>query len=101
MNLITSGGRIYDQDAIAAMGGAFDRAFAHLSDMAKKRPNMRSNLALCIIRFFDEGESNPLQLSRMALATNAFDDPVKWLDQDWNCRGIITAPIGEGWPIAF
>jgi cytochrome P450 len=51
------------------MERAFDKAFEGLSQESKRQPNVRRDLALCIIRLFDEGESRPLRLSRMALAT--------------------------------
>jgi hypothetical protein len=38
-----------------------------LLEQAKRQPNIRQDLALCIMRLFDEGENRPLRLSRMAL----------------------------------
>jgi hypothetical protein len=89
--------RVYDSKAIDTMGWAFDKAFEGLSEGSKRRPNVRLNLALCVIRFFDEGESNPLQLSRMALAVNAFSDRKRA-----NNSSIVLIPSGfERGPIAF
>jgi len=60
--------RVYDPAAINIMGRAFDKAFEGLSVEAKSQLTMRRNLALCIIRLFDEGENNSLCISRLALA---------------------------------
>jgi hypothetical protein len=49
------------------MGWAFDKAFEGLSEEAKRQPNIRQDLAICIMRLFDKGENRPLRLSRMAL----------------------------------
>jgi len=95
--------RVYDSMAITTMGWAFDKAFEKLSEGTKRRPNMQRNLALAVIQFFDEGESNPLQLSRIALATNAFSDRLA------NSEGMAcsrTSPIRippgfARWPVAF
>lgn len=56
------------------MGRAFDKAFKGLSEESKRQPNMHRDLALCIIRLFDEGEIKPLRLSRMALAMVTVSD---------------------------
>jgi hypothetical protein len=89
--------RVYDSIAINTMGWAFDKAFEDLSEGTKRRPNMQRDLALCVIRFFNEGESNPLQLSRMALATNAFSDRKRA-----NNEGVIVIPpCFARWPVAF
>jgi cytochrome P450 len=61
--------RVYGSEAMNIMERAFDQAFEGLSQESKRQPNVRRDLALCIIRLFDEGESRPLRLSRMALAT--------------------------------
>jgi hypothetical protein len=89
--------RVYDSMAINTMGWAFDKAFEKLSEGTKRRPNMQRDLALCVIRFFDEGESNPLRLSKMALAINAFSDR-----KQANNEGMIVIPPGFArWPVAF
>jgi hypothetical protein len=89
--------RAYDSTAIATMACAFNKAFGELSEGSKRRPNVKQNLALCVIRFFDEGESDPLQLSRMALAINAFSDR-----KPTNNKGMIAIPPGLGKsPVAF
>ena len=59
--------RVYDPEAINSMAWAFDKAFEGLSEESKRQPNIRQDLALCIMRLFDEGEHRPLRLSRMAL----------------------------------
>jgi hypothetical protein len=41
---------------------------SRLFQKSKRQPHMRQELALCMIRVFDEGEIKPLRLSRMALA---------------------------------
>jgi hypothetical protein len=84
------------------MGWAFDKAFEGLSEGSKQRPNMRRNLALCVIRFFDEGESNPLQLSRMALAINTFSDRKRAKGIACSKTISVLIPSGfDGWPVAF
>jgi hypothetical protein len=89
--------RVYDSMAINTMGWAFDKAFEDLSEGTKRRPNMQRDLALSVIRFFDEGESNPLQLCRMALAINAFSDRKRA-----NNEGVIVIPpCFARWPVAF
>jgi hypothetical protein len=90
--------------AINTMGWAFDKAFEQLSEGSKHRPNLQRNLALSVIRFFDEGESNPLQISRMALATNAFSDRVRANNEGMACSRPTTVRIPPGfarWPVAF
>jgi hypothetical protein len=80
------------------MACAFAKAFGELSEWSRSRPNVKRNLALCIIRFFDEGESNPLQLSRMTLAINAFSDRKPPNSNE----GKIVIPPGFGRrPVAF
>jgi hypothetical protein len=59
--------RVYDPEAINTMAWAFDKAYEGLSEQSKRQPKMRQELALCIMRLFDEGERRPLRLSRMAL----------------------------------
>jgi hypothetical protein len=96
--------RVYDSRAINTMGWAFDKAFEDLSEGSKRRPNVRRNLALCVIRLFDEGESNPLQLSRMALAINAFSDRKQANNGGIACSrtSSVLIPSGfERWPVAF
>jgi preprotein translocase subunit Sec61beta len=96
--------RVYDSKAIETMGWAFDKAFEDLSEGSKRRPNVQRNLALSIIRFFDEGESNRIQLSRMALAINAFSDRKRTNSEGMACSRTrsILIPLGfEKWPVAF
>ena len=61
--------RVYGFEAMNTMEWAFNHAFEGLSEESKRQPNVRRDLALCIIRLFDQGESRPLRLSKMALAT--------------------------------
>lgn len=67
--------RVYDPEAVNMMGRAFDQGFEGLSEESKRKPHIRQDLALCIIRLFDEGERKPLRLARMAMtiATIATD----------------------------
>jgi hypothetical protein len=60
--------RVYDPEAINMMGWAVDQAFDGLSEESKMKPHIRQDLALCIIRLFDEGEREALRLSRMAMS---------------------------------
>ena len=60
--------RIYEPEAIKAMGRGFDMALKSLSDQSKTDPNTRRQLAACIMRLFDEGERAPLHLSLLALS---------------------------------
>jgi hypothetical protein len=53
------------------MGWAFDKALEGLSREFRRHPNLRCDLALCIIRLFDSGEHKALRLSRKALAAVA------------------------------
>jgi hypothetical protein len=92
--------RVYDPAAIDIIGWACDDAFEQLSAECKKRPSTHLKLALCIAQFFDEGESNPLQLSRMAVAVNVFSGPNP-MGSGRIAHDTIQSPItGEG-PIAF
>lgn len=68
MNSTDTRCRVYGPEAIETMGWSFDKALAGLSRESKRQPTMRRDLALCIIRLFDEGENKPLRLSRNALA---------------------------------
>lgn len=104
MNSTDTRCRVYDPGAIDAMGWAFDNAFEGLSEESKRRRNMGRNLALCIIRFFDEGENNPLRLSRMALAINSFSNRKRVSNEGIACSNTISVliPSGtDGWPVAF
>jgi hypothetical protein len=49
--------RVYDSDAFTMMGRAFDKAVKGLPPEAKADPNIRRNLARCILQVFDEGET--------------------------------------------
>jgi hypothetical protein len=60
--------RVYDPDALSRMGRAFDKAVRCLPPLSNADPNIRRNLARCIIRLFDEGERAPLYLSIIALS---------------------------------
>jgi hypothetical protein len=75
MNYADTRCRIYDPDAISTMGRAFDKAVRDLSQQAKADPNIRRNVARCIIRLFDEGERAPLHLSIIALSIVVGDGP--------------------------
>jgi len=98
--------RVYDSEAINTMGWAFDKAFEGLSQESKRQSNMRQELALCIMRLFNEGENRPLRLCRMALAivTIITDSNRKRVS-----NGVITCsntfsvpfPLGtDGWHVA-
>ena len=65
--------RVYDPDALSRMGRAFDKAVRGLPPLSNADPNIRRNLARCIIRLFDEGERAPLYLSILALSIVAGD----------------------------
>jgi hypothetical protein len=96
--------RVYDSEALNTMGWAFDKALEDLSEGSKRRPNTERNLALSVIQFFDEGESNPLQLSRMALAIHTFSNRMLANNEGLACSltGRIVIPSGfERWPVAF
>ena len=67
--------RVYDPGEISTMGRAFDNAVKDLSQQAKADPNIRRNIARCIIRLFDEGERAPLHLSIIALSIVVGDGP--------------------------
>jgi hypothetical protein len=67
--------RVYDPDALNMMGRAFDKAVRGLSSQARSDPNIRRNLARCILRFFDEGERAPLHLAIIALSIVVGDGP--------------------------
>lgn len=59
---------VYDPAALHTLGYAFDKAFAGLPLQSRQKPQMREKLARSIFRLFDEGETKPLRLSRIALA---------------------------------
>jgi hypothetical protein len=68
MNYVGARCRVYEPEAIHTMGRAFDKAVTGLSDQCKTDPNTRRQLAVCIMRLFDDGERAPLQLSLIALS---------------------------------
>jgi hypothetical protein len=86
--------------AIRIIGWAYDEALQQLSAKSQNRPNMHVNLACCIARFRDEGESDPLQLSRMAVAVNTFSGSAPVGDRATSFD-TIRGPINTEWPIAF
>jgi hypothetical protein len=57
MNYAKPRSRVYDPEAMTMMGRAFDKAVKGLSPEAKADPNICRNLARCILRVFDEGET--------------------------------------------
>jgi len=57
MNYAEPRGRVWDAAAITMMGRAFDKAFKGLSPEAKADPTIRRNLARCMLRVFDQGET--------------------------------------------
>ena len=57
MNYAEPRSRVYDPAAFAMMGRAFDKAVKGLSPEAKADPIIRRNLARCMLRVFDEGET--------------------------------------------
>jgi hypothetical protein len=93
--------RVYDPDALDRMGRAFDKAVKGLSPEAKADPNIRQNLARCILRLFDECERSPLHLAIIALSI---------VDGRWHVSKECIAPfypIGalipsgtDRWPVA-
>jgi hypothetical protein len=76
--------RVYDPDAVEIMGRAFDKAFSGLSPQFKADPNIRPNLARCIIRLFDEGERSLLHLAIIALSI---------VDGRWHVSKERIAPV--------
>jgi hypothetical protein len=84
MNSTVGRCRVYDPDALSMMGRAFDKAVKSLSTEAKADPNMRRNLARCILRLFDEGERAPLHLAIIALSI---------VDGRWHVRKERIAPF--------
>src|SRR5688572_17123968 len=60
--------RVYEPEAMNIMGRAFEKAIRSLSEQSRKDPNIRRQLAACIMRLFDEGERAPLHLSLIALS---------------------------------
>jgi hypothetical protein len=76
--------RVYDSDAFTMMGRAFDKAVKGLPPEAKADPDIRRNLARCIIRLFDEGERSFLHLAIIALSI---------VDGRWHVRNERTAPF--------
>jgi hypothetical protein len=100
-NSIVIGRRVYDRAAIDIMNRAYDIAFEQLSEGSKRRSNVQTNMALCILTYFDEGTSDPVLLSRMAIAINTFSDRRcghRETTDDW-CT--IRVPITADGPIAF
>jgi hypothetical protein len=88
MNYAGARCRAYDPDAISTMGRAFDKAVRDLSQQAKADPNIRQNLARCVIRLFDEGERAPLPLAIIALSI---------VDGRWNVSKERIAPVLSNW----
>ena len=68
MHSAAIGYRTYDPTALNTMSWAFEAAFSGLSLQSRRGPNVRRDLAVCVFRLFDEGETIPLRLSRLALA---------------------------------
>jgi len=102
MNSTDGRSRVYGPEALNTMGWAFDKAFEGLSQESKRQPNMRRNLAVCIIRLFDEGEVNPLCLSRMALAVVTVSDRKRVSNGDiaYSTIGVPFPSGTDGWPVA-
>lgn len=59
--------RVYEPVAVHTMGCAFDDAIEGLSPDSRQQPHMLEELAHCILRLFDNGETETLRLSRRAL----------------------------------
>lgn len=91
---------VYDSEAINKMGWAFDKAFEGLSAESQRQPNKRRDLALCIIRLFDEGENNRQRLSRMALATITIitASARKHISNEGFDRKLLAAQMSSGRP---
>ena len=68
MHSASMGCRAYEPAAINTMSWAFEAAFSGLSLQSRGGPNVRRDLAVCVFRLFNEGETLPLRLSRLALA---------------------------------
>jgi hypothetical protein len=83
MNYVEPRCRVYDPDALTMMGRVFDKAVKGLSPEANADPNIRQNLARCILRLFDEGERSPLNLAVIALSI---------ADARWHVRKERIAP---------
>ena len=60
--------RTYDPAAMNILGWAFEAALSNLSLQSRQDPTVRRDLAICVFRLFDEGETQPLRLSRLAIA---------------------------------
>lgn len=63
-----TGCRSYDPAAISNMAWAFEKALASLSLQSRQQPHIQLDLAVCIFRLFNEGETTPSRLARLALA---------------------------------
>ena len=93
--------RVYDPDALNTMGRAFDKAVEGLSQRSEADPNIRGNLARCIIRLFDEGERAPLDLSIIALSIIVGDRPAsKERIAPFNRIGVLIPSDTGSQPVA-
>jgi hypothetical protein len=102
MNSAVGRCRVYDPEAINMMGQAFDRTVRCLSEQSKTNLHIRRNLALCIIRLFDEGESNSLCISKLALAivTSPSKAREQWEPLSSNSIGVLIPSGTGGRPVA-
>jgi hypothetical protein len=57
MNYAKPRSRVYNPEAMTMMWRAFDKAVKGLSPEAKADPNIRRNLARCMLRVFDQDET--------------------------------------------
>ena len=94
--------RVYDPDALNTMGRAFDKAVEGLSQRSEADPNIRGNLARCILRLFDEGERAPLDLSIIALSIIVGDGRPASTERiaPFNRIGVLIPSDTGGQPVA-
>lgn len=94
--------RVYDPDALTMMRQAFDKAVNGLSQQSEADPNIRGDLARCIIRLFDEGERVPWDLSIIALSIIVGDGrpPSQEGIAPVNRIGVLIHSDTDGQPLA-
>jgi hypothetical protein len=67
MKPIAAACRVYDPEAIKAMGWAFDNTVKHLPTQSWRLKQMREDLSRCILQLYDSGENDPVRLANRAL----------------------------------
>jgi hypothetical protein len=100
MHSINTRCRVYDPEAVNTMGWAVNQAFEGLSEESKRKPYIHRDLALCILRLYDEGEHKRLRLSKMALAniTIVAASARKHVSNEGIARKLSVARISSGKP---